>query len=438
MSPEIENTAFVVNLNNGNVNNNNQNNNNYVRAVSDCHHETNDAIDLASLYRGYLDCRRNKARTLSVSEFEVEQEHQLIELLNEIEHRAYAPLPAKAFVITKPDYREIFASAFRDRVVQHWMRLYLEPMLEEQLATSVFSCRKGKGTFAAQQYVAQMIHDVSEGYTRDCWAMKLDLKGFYMSIDRRLVTDRALCFVGDGNSALRYLLVVMLGRSPEVDCIRCGDTSLWQFLPSHKSLFTCGEGKGLTIGDVLIQHIANLLLDPIDHYIKGVLGLGYARYVDDMVIVGNDKKYMLSCVPLIRQMLATEAGLTLHPRKFYLQHYTKGVKFVGAVIKPGRTYISNRTVNSAFGRIRGFNAIRSDRLRRRNVDRLVASVNSYLGIMRHHASCNIRQRLIAAIDDGWRKYITIADDYTKINVRKQYSRREQIRRLVKSKLIWKH
>jgi hypothetical protein len=435
MSPEIENTAFVVNLNNGNVNNNNQNNNNYVRAVSDCHHETNDAIDLASIYRGYLDCRRNKARTLSASEFEVEQEHQLIELLEEITHRAYAPMPAKAFVITKPDYREIFASAFRDRVVQHWMRLYLEPMLEESLIPSVFSCRKGKGTFAAQQYVAKMMHDISNGYTSDCWVMKLDLKAFYMSIDRQLVTDKAIRFVDDGNSTLSYLLGVMLGRAPENDCIRCGDTSLWQYLPQHKSLFTCGEGKGLTIGDVLIQHIANLLLNPIDHFITYVLGLGYARYVDDMVIVGADKEYMLSCIPLIRQKLANEVGLTLHPRKFYLQHYSKGVKFVGAVIKPWRTYVSNRTVNNAFGHLRGFNAIRSDRLRRRSVERLVASINSYLGIMRHHASYNIRQRLIAFIDTEWRKYIDIAGDYTKITIKKQYRRREQIRRLVKSKRI---
>lgn len=435
MSPEIENTAFVVNLNNGNVNNNNQNNNNYVRAVSDCHHETNDAIDLASIYRGYLDCRRNKARTLSASEFEVEQEHQLIELLKEITCRTYAPMPAKAFVITKPDYREIFASAFRDRVVQHWMRLYLEPMLEEGLIPSVFSCRKGKGIFAAQQCVSQMIHDISEGYTQDCWVMKLDLKAFYMSIDRSLITAKALQFVGDNNPSLGYLLKVMLMRSPEKDAVRCGDVSLWQHLPPHKSLFTCGDGKGLTIGDVLIQHIANLLLDPIDHYIKDVLGLGYARYVDDMVIVGADKEYMLSCVPLIRQRLIEEAGLTLHPRKFYLQHYTKGVKFVGAVIRPWRTYISNRTVNNAFGSVRRFNAIRSDSLRRKYIDRLVASVNSYLGIMRHHASYNIRKRLIGTIDARWRKYITIADDYTRINVKKQYSHREQIRRLVKSKRI---
>ena len=435
MSPEIENTAFVVNLNNGNVNNNNQNNNNYVRAVSDCHHETNDAIDLAGIYRGYFDCRRNKARTLSASEFEVEQEHQLIELLEEITHRTYVPMPAKAFVITKPDYREIFASAFRDRVVQHWMRLHLEPMLEEHLLPSVFSCRKGKGTFAAQQYVAQMIHDISEGYTRGCWVMKLDIKGFYMSIDRQLVTDRSLCFVGDSNPTLRYLLDVMLMRSPEDDAIRCGDVSLWQHLPHYKSLFTCGKGKGLTIGDVLIQHIANLLLYPIDHYIADTLKLGYARYVDDMVIVGADKEYMLSCIPLIRDKLSNEAGLTLHPRKFYLQHYTKGVKFVGGVIKRGRTYVSNRTVNNAFGCVRRFNSIRGHRLRRQYAERLVASINSYLGIMRHHASYNIRQRLISSIDDGWSRYVDVANDYTKIKIKQQYSRRQQIRRLIKTKRI---
>lgn len=433
MIPEIENTAFVVNLNNGNVNNNDMNNNNYVRAVSDCLHETNDTIDLVSLYAGYLDCRRGKARTLVASEFEVEQEHQLIELLEEITHRTYVPMPAKAFVITKPDYREIFASAFRDRVVQHWMRLYLEPMLEERLIPSVFSCRKGKGTFAAQQHVAQMIYATSDGYTRDCWVMKLDLRGFYMSIDRQRVTRKAQHFVGNSNPTLCYLLDVMLNRAPENNCIRCGDVSLWQHLPPHKSLFTCGEGKGLTIGDVLVQHIANLLLDPIDHYISETLHLGYARYVDDMVLVSDDKEYMLSCIPLIRQALMVEAGLTLHPRKFYLQHYTKGVKFVGGVIKRGRTYISNRTVNNAFACVRRFNAIRSDKVRRQRSEKMVASINSYLGIMRHHASYKIRQRLIASIDDAWYRYITISDDLT--TIRLKHNRRQQIRRLIKTKKI---
>jgi hypothetical protein len=35
--------------------------------------------------------------------------------------------------------------------------------------------------------------------------------------------------------------------------------------------------------------------------------------------------------------------LELHPNKIYLQHYTKGVAFLGAYIKPNRCYIGNRT-----------------------------------------------------------------------------------------------
>lgn len=32
------------------------------------------------------------------------------------------------------------------------------------------------------------------------------------------------------------------------------------------------------------------------------------------------------------------------PRKMYLQHYSKGIPYIGGMMKPGRTYISNRTV----------------------------------------------------------------------------------------------
>ena len=32
------------------------------------------------------------------------------------------------------------------------------------------------------------------------------------------------------------------------------------------------------------------------------------------------------------------------PRKMYLQHYSKGIPYIGGMVKPGRTYISNRTV----------------------------------------------------------------------------------------------
>jgi len=41
----------------------------------------------------------------------------------------------------------------------------------------------------------------------------------------------------------------------------------------------------------------------------------------------------------------------LHPKKIYLQHYTKGVKFLGVVVKPYRIYIGNQTKGTFYKKI---------------------------------------------------------------------------------------
>lgn len=154
-----------------------------------------------------------------------------------------------------------------------------------------------------------------------------------------------------------------------------------------------------------------------------------ARYVDDMVLISDRKQTLLDAVPMIREFLKRSAGVTLHPNKFYLQHYTKGVKFIGAVIKRGRTYISNRTVNNAFGTIRKFNR------RKASAEDMVASVNSYLGLMRHHATYNVRKRLTKAIAPEWQKYIIVGCNCEKITVKPSCNYRNRIRNKVKRNKI---
>ena len=90
----------------------------------------------------------------------------------------------------------------------------------------------------------------------------------------------------------------------------------------------------------------------------------------------------------------------------------------------------NRTVRNAFAKIRAFNARAGcKRYRRDNIDALVASVNSYLGIMRHHASRKIRKRLVESIDPQWLKMLDIdRENYHKVLPQKRYRQREIIRR----------
>lgn len=407
------------------MNNENRNNNNNARAVSEFLNEYTKAmykISLESLFEAYWDCRRNKSRTSSASEFEVHYESNLIQLHKEIAMGQYTQRQSITFIITKPDYREIFAANFRDRIVHHWIRQRIEPIFEKVMIPTTFNCRKGKGTLAVQKYVAHAICEVSKDYTIDCYVMKLDIKGFFMSIDRQRICDKVSRFVADqyreaDADTLLYLINKVLLNAPEDNCIKRGDLTLWKHIKPHKSLFTNGEGKGLPIGDLIVQMAANLLLNDTDHFITDTLGIKMARYVDDMVLISDSKQALLDAVPMIREYMQRTAGVTLHPDKFYLQHYTKGVKFIGAVAKKGRTYISNRTVNNAFGCIRRFNRNKG------SAEDFVASVNSYLGLMRHHAAYNIRKRLVKAIAPEWYQSITVAEDFSKITAKRTIRKR---------------
>ena len=61
--------------------------------------------------------------------------------------------------------------------------------------------------------------------------------------------------------------------------------------------------------------------------------------MDDFYIVGKSSQELLSLIPPIRDFLALQLGLNLHPRKIYLAPISKGVSFLGAVVKPFQRYV---------------------------------------------------------------------------------------------------
>lgn len=67
------------------------------------------------------------------------------------------------------------------------------------------------------------------------------------------------------------------------------------------------------------------------------------------------------------------------------QECSHGVEFLGAFIKPYRTYISNQCLKRMSTKVRPFNDISS------LTSSSLSSVNSYLGILNHYSSFNIRK-----------------------------------------------
>ena len=379
-------------------------------------------VTTEGMLEAYYDCRRSKRRTASAIVYEMNYESNLIALRDRINTRTYQPGKSICFVVTRPRYREVFAASFEDRIVHHYIALRLEPLFELVFSPRTFNCRKGKGQLYGVKMLEADIKEASNNYTTDCYIMKLDLQGFFMSIDKSMLARMIDKFIvkyykGSDIDDLRYLCQVVVLHCPEKNCERHSPREMWDHLPANKSLFTNGEGKGVAIGNLFAQLFANFLLNELDWYIEE-LGIKYhGRYVDDFYCIHKDKQVLLSAVPKIRAKLA-ELGLSLNPKKFYFQHYTKGVEFTGAVVKPYRTYCCNRVLTNFIAAVRKLN-------RSKNIDDVthaVCSINSYLGLLRQSNEYAQRLKILKMIEPRAYKWIYIKGHYEVLCIKNQYKR----------------
>ena len=379
-------------------------------------------VTTEGMLEAYYDCRRSKRRTASAIVYEMNYESNLIALRDRINTRTYQPGKSICFVVTRPRYREVFAASFEDRIVHHYIALRLEPLFELVFSPRTFNCRKGKGQLYGVKMLEADIKEASNNYTTDCYIMKLDLQGFFMSIDKSMLArmiDKFIVKYYKGNDIddLRYLCQVVVLHCPEKNCERHSPREMWEHLPANKSLFTNGEGKGVAIGNLFAQLFANFLLNELDWYIEELGIKHHGRYVDDFYCIHKDKQVLLSAVPKIRAKLA-ELGLSLNPKKFYFQHYTKGVEFTGAVVKPYRTYCCNRVLTNFIAAVRKLN-------RSKNIDDVthaVCSINSYLGLLRQSNEYAQRLKILKMIEPRAYKWIYIKGHYEVLCIKNQYKR----------------
>lgn len=376
-------------------------------------------ITLESIIEAHYDCRQNKRRTVNATLFEVDFECELVRLCNELNAHTYKPGRSIAFVVTRPRYREVFAATYRDRIVHHWACLRLIPLLEQHLSPRRFNCRGGKGTHYGVKQLTADIKEVSQDYTKPCWIAEGDIQGFFMAINKAMLANLTERFIrkyyeGDDIEDLIWVLNLIIMHSPEEDCIFQSPRSLWEHLPKNKSLFTNGKGLGMPIGNLPSQTLANLLLWIALDMLLEQSGFAWGGYVDDFYIIGTDKAALLALFPKIRERLA-QYGLTLHPRKFYIQSFKKGVRFTGVTVKPYRRYVARRTVHSFEESVRYL-----ERCDDEHLFHAVCSVNSYLGAMVHYDTYAIRRYVLQnsyIFDRCW-----VGKKFGKVAIKRRYAR----------------
>lgn len=79
-------------------------------------------------------------------------ERNLRRLHDELADDSYMPGRSKCFVITRPKPpREVWAAAFRDRIVHHLLYNRIGPRFERSFIADSCACIKGRGTLYAAQ-----------------------------------------------------------------------------------------------------------------------------------------------------------------------------------------------------------------------------------------------------------------------------------------------
>ena len=359
------------------------------------------AVLTEELFEAYYECRHNKRNTINALRFEMHLESNLFELAQELYEGSYSPGRSIAFMVKRPVLREVFAADFRDRVVHHFLIAKLNPLFEAYFIENSYACRVGKGTHYGVIKVRDFIEACSSHHTRPAYVLKLDVQGFFMHINRKLLYQRLLQFVGERYTAQDKPLVLdliakIIFNDPAKHCIIKGSRKDWKNLPKNKSLFHSPPDCGLPIGNLTSQIFANFYLHPLDVYVSQTLGIErYGRYVDDFVLVHRDARKLTTCIGHIREFLATELSLTLHPKKIYLQPHSKGVKFLGLVIKPGRLYVASRLKGNFYKSIVEANEnLEASSYSKDACKRVLSSTNSYLGLMKHYSTYRLRRKMV--------------------------------------------
>ena len=263
--------------------------------------------------------------------------------------------------------RHISKASVRDRLVHQIIYSAISPIFDRKFIFHSFSSRLGKGTHLAITQLHRMVRKVSANGTRHCYALKMDVKRFFDSVDHKILKSLIRKNIKD-SKVLNIIDVI-------IDSFNAG-----------------AEGKGIPLGNVTSQLFANIYLHELDDFIKQELRERfYLRYCDDFIILSSDQHHLRCLIDKISIFLADHLQLELHPKKVILRKLRKGIDFVGYVFFSHYRLVRTKTKQRIKKRLKKtLKQILMGNMEPCAMDR---QLQSYLGVLSHANQYMLSQTL---------------------------------------------
>lgn len=206
--------------------------------------------------------------------------------LRDIDFSQYAPKKQHVFKIhERGKQRIIRASHISDRVVQKaFNQNILKPALYPHLIYDNAASQPGKGTEFCLNRVKCHLNRYYHKHGNEGYALLIDFSNYFATIDKDILLSKIRPHLN--NEEFKFLKILL-----------------------------SNEKEGLGLGSEINQTCAIFYVSDLDHYIKEKLRIkGYCRYMDDLILIHEDKDYLKYCLEEIKSFCA-KLNVTVNPKK---------------------------------------------------------------------------------------------------------------------------
>lgn len=338
--------------------------------------------DYEELYQSHIEARKGKRYRDDILMFTDRLEENLIELQNELIWQSYEVGAYRPFYVREPKLRLVMALQYRDRVVQWAIYKQLYPFYDKTFIEDSYACRRGKGTHKAADRLQYWLRQVSRK-PGDWYYLKLDISKYFYRVDHLVLLDILRRRIKGQR------LMELLSRIINSEDTRFG-------LPAGFSPEECTEDMwladvGMPIGNLTSQLFANIYLNELDQLCKHELRLHYyIRYMDDVIILSDDKRELAEIKDIIENFLHDNLHLDLN-KKTAIRPVWTGIDFVGFRIWATHKKLKKQTARRMIRNVKRLcEAVQNGKTSKEELLRVAASYNGILG---HCNSYGLRNKL---------------------------------------------
>ena len=316
---------------------------------------------------------------ITVDEFAKNLSKNLNHLINDLKNDRYSPEPLKRIQVPKfgkpREARPISIPSVRDKIVQHAVKIVLEPIFSPIFLDCSYAYRPGKGPRKAYKRVNHYL--VIE---KRRWVTLADFDNFFDSLDQKILISQLLKYIND-------MEIIKLIR-------------MW-----CKIGFVSGGGEyhdvatGISQGSVLSPLLSNIYAHPLDEYMVQK-AYRYVRYSDNMLVACYSRKEAKDAWLDIREFSTQVLNLKLNQSSSPVKSMQKGFVFLGIYYRDNERRISDAKIAKMKSTIK--------RLTRKSVppDSIIEKLNeSTSGFRNYYGLINPLDQMIK-LDDYLAKRLT--------------------------------